>query len=187
MDQTLLTSIAAFIGLGISVFVLIVQVKNRNINLSSFRLNRHLIRISGVELNFIIAKQYESNFIINLVAFNPSSVGCIIKSLTIYKGRKPKTFFEKLFQHECWDEVSLGKWWPTEAPECGKIKFMHDEYKNLYFERYRDIVVSIPGSFSREKYRFHIKTNHGGYIQTTEISDGNTSFAHRSEQHYGDD
>ncbi len=187
MDQILLNSIVAFMGLGISIFVLIIHVKNRNINLKSFRLNRHLIRISGVELSFINSTQYESNFILNLVAFNPSSVGCIIKSLTIYKCREPITFFEKIFSYECWDEVSNAKWWPTEKPECNKIKFMHDEYRNLYFEKYRDIVVAIPGSFSREKYRFHIKTNHGGYIQTTEISGGNFSFAHWSEQNYEGD
>ena len=184
MDQVLLNSIVAFIGLGISIFVLIIHVKNRNINLKSFLLNRHLIRISGFELSFINSKEIDSNVKVNLAAFNPSSVGCLIKSLTVYKHREPNTFFERFLSNECWSEITEAKWWPTENPTCDKIKFMHDEYKNLYFEKYRDIVVSIPGCLSREKYKFHIKTNHGGYILTTDIRGGNTSFAHWSEQNY---
>lgn len=173
-------------SLGISVFLLINQIKNRNINLKSFNLNRHIQRSSSLDVAFVQAKKDRSNLNVNLVVFNPSNIGCVIKSVTIYKRRKANSFIEKFTHQNYWERLTSVNWWPTNNPDCIKEKYMSDEYRNLYFDNYRDILVRIRNGSFKKNYKFLIKTNLGMCSIETSMSEGQVYFSQWHEQMYVD-
>jgi hypothetical protein len=163
------------LSLIISLGILIVHLKNRNIQFNAYAINRHTHRSSSIDLVFVSGEQLDDSVLLKLVLFNPDSVAAIIKSFTLYKEVKSTSFFGRLFGSTEWKEITLARWWPTVDSSSKTPRSFADEYQNLYVEDCRDILVSMPGMIDRNHYRFVIETNLGGY-QTISTIDATRSY-----------
>lgn len=185
MDASEISMVISIISLMISLAVLFIHYKNRKTTLHSYWINRNVHRYSASEMTIVRTIQQENSYFAHLVYFNPGSVASILQSLTVYRQVKYKLPFLPFFLKD-WEEITEAKWWPTESPDDFNVKFIADEYTNLYVEDYRDILVVLPGRINRGVHRFHIKTNQGGFYLHSTPGLGNENFAHSSNRTYRD-
>lgn len=166
-------------GFAISLFLLFIHLKNRRTQLRSYWITRDAYRSSSIQLVFVHSEQLEGFVFVKLVLFNPGSIATVIKSFSVEKKVK-LSLFQRILKFREWERIEGSKWWPTENPETKTVRYLADEYRNLFVEDQRDICVVIPGMLDREKYRFEIRTNNGGFAVQTTIDATRTSFAHAS-------
>ena len=176
------SSIISWLGLGVALISLILHFRNRKVVLRSYWLNRSNHRSSSIDFVYVNSKQKDDEYILKLVLFNPGSIASVIKSLTIYREIVSSNAFLRFFNISEWEEVTEAKWWPTKNDSCSEIKSFAEEYKNLYVDDLRDILVSMPGYIDRNRYKFHIKTNNGGYVCESRIDSISSCFPYASEQ-----
>lgn len=170
------------LSLVISLALLFIHLKNRKTQLNSYILSRSAFRSSSINLKYVSSEQLDDSILIKLVLFNPGSIATIIQSLTVYKEVESRFFIGRLLGFTEWREVREARWWPTTDSSCKTPKSMADEYKNLYVEDYRDILVSIPGLIDRNVYQFVIESNHGGLEHFSTIDSVTSYFPHAFRQ-----
>ena len=178
----LLTLLMSSLSLIVSLGVLIVHLKNRKTQFSSYALARHAHRSSSIDLALVSAEQLDGSILVKLVLFNPGSIAALIKSLTVYREVKSNSFLGRLFGSTEWKEITEARWWPTADSSSKTPKSFADEYQNLYVEDYRDILVSMPGLIDRNNYRYVIQTNLGGYETSSTIYAARSHFPHAFRQ-----
>jgi uncharacterized protein (UPF0305 family) len=65
-----------------------------------------------------------------------------------------------------------------------EARYLDDDYRNLYVDDYRVILVSIPGMVARARYVFEIRTNNDDQLHETYIDGikGSHRFSHYCEE-----
>ncbi|WP_145986736.1 hypothetical protein [Burkholderia sp. MSMB617WGS] len=182
--QQLITLAIALIGLLISLYLLFINIKNRGTQLSAYRITRALHRSSRIVLKYINAEQLDGRFLVKLVLFNPGSIATVIHSLAVFKPTENPNRLFHVFKPTLLKRIEDAYWWPTQDKNQKEARYLDDEYKNLYVEDYRVILVSIPGLVGSEQYEFEIRTNNDYQIQKTHIRGikGTHRFSHYYEE-----
>lgn len=182
--QPLITLVIAVISLLISLYLLYINVKNRGTQVSTYRINRALHRSSRSVLQYINTEQLDGRFLVKLVLFNPGSTASIIHSFAVFKPIKNPNRLFRIFKPTVLQCIDDARWWPTRDENQKDPQYRDDEYKNLYVEDYRVILVSIPGWVDRERYEFEIRTNNDYLVHKTHILGikGSHQFSHYYEE-----
>jgi hypothetical protein len=180
--QQLITLTIAIIGLLISLYLLYINIKNREIQVSAYRIARTLHRSSRLVLKYINTEQLDGRFLVKLVLFNPGSIASIIHSFAVFKPAKNPNCFFRIFKPIVLKRIEDSYWWPTQDENQKEARYLDDEYQNLYVEDYRVILVSIPGLVDRSLYEFEVRTNNDYQILKTSI--GGIKGTHRFSYHY---
>jgi hypothetical protein len=182
--QPLITLAIAVIGLLISLYLLYINIKNRGTQVSAYRITRTLHRSSKIVLKYINAEQLDGRFLVKLVLFNPGSIASVIHSFAVFKPTQNPNRFSRIFKPILLKRIEDAYWWPTRDESQKEARYLDDEYKNLYVEDYRVILVSIPGMVGRERYEFEIRTNNDYQIHQTHIDGikGTHRFSHYYEE-----
>jgi len=181
-DHELFKDIISFSSFIISMFLLVIHIKNRCIQLQSFWISKDLYRSGFIDLIHVSSKQLNDRVILKLVVFNPGSVSAVIKSFSVFREDYSRNFLLRFFGKKEWTEVHGARWWPTNNADDHSIKYLADEYRNLYIEEQRDILVSLPGLIDRNRYSFEIQTNLGWCRHETTIDGIATYFSHSFHQ-----
>lgn len=186
--QQLTTLAIAILGLFISLYLLYIHIKNRETQLSEYRINRAFYRTSKIVLLYINVEQLDGRFLVKLILFNPSSIASIIHSFAVFKPAKNPNRFFRIFKPTISKFIEDAYWWPTSDEDQKEPQYLDDEYKNLYVENYRVILVSIPGVVDRARYEFEIRTNSDHIIYKTHITGikGTHRFSHHYEEWHKD-
>lgn len=185
MDAPTISIAISTISLLISFAVLLVHFKNRRTALYSYWINRNIHRYSASEMTIVRTIQKEDSYIAHLIYFNPGSVASVLQSITVYRQVKYKFPFLPFFIND-WEKITAAKWWPTENPDDHDVKYVADEYSNLYVEDYKDILVTLPSRVNLDVHRFYIKTNQGGFYLHSILRPGNDIFPYSSSRSYRD-
>ncbi|MDO6580184.1 hypothetical protein Q4491_02405 [Photobacterium sp. 2_MG-2023] len=182
MNQDFYTIAISVISLSVAIFALYLNYRNHNISRKSYLVNRELIRNGSLHLDFVKATQLEDRYVVHLVIFNPSEIGLLLHSLTVFEIVENRSWINELLNKCEWRELSDAKWWPTKNLDDLNIKTRSDEYKNVYVESNRDIYVSIPGFMPRSKHKFEIMTNLGEYAHIGSVDSIRSYFSHCFQQ-----
>lgn len=182
--QELITLAIAIIGLLISLYLLYINIKNRRTQVSAYRITRGLHRSSRIVLKYINTEQLDGRFLVKLVLFNPGSIASVIHSLAVFKPAKNPDWFFRIFKPTVPTRIEGAQWWPTQDEDQKEARYLDDEFRNLYVEDYRVILVSIPGMVDRERYEFEIRTNNDYQIHETHVDGikGTHRFSHYYEE-----
>ncbi|WP_454806385.1 hypothetical protein [Paraburkholderia fungorum] len=182
--QQLITLAIALIGLLISLYLLFINIKNRGTQLSAYRITRTLHRSSRIVLKYINVEQLDGRFLVKLVLFNPGSIATVIHSFAVFKPIENPNRLFRVFKPTLLKRIEDAHWWPTQDENQKDARYLDDEYKNLYVEDYRVILVSIPGLVGSEQYEFEIRTNNDYQIQKTDLRGikGTHRFSHYYEE-----
>jgi hypothetical protein len=182
--QQLITLAIALIGLLISLYLLFINIKNRRTQLSAYRITRTLHRSSRIVLKYINVEQLDGRFLVKLVLFNPGSIATVIHSFAVFKPTENPNRLFRVVKPTLIKRIEDAYWWPTQDENQKDARYLDDEYKNLYVEDYRVILVSIPGLVGSEQYEFEIRTNNDYQIQKTDLRGikGTHRFSHYYEE-----
>jgi hypothetical protein len=180
--QQLVTLTIAIIGLLISLYLLYINIKNRETQVSAYRITRTLHRSSKIVLKYINTEQLDERFLVKLVLFSPGPIASIIHSSAVFKPTQNPNGFFRIFKPTVLKRIEGSYWWPTQNENQKEPRYLDDEYQNLYVEDYRVILMSIPGLVDRARYEFEIRTNNDYQILKTHI-DG-IKGTHRFSHHY---
>ncbi|WKK86367.2 hypothetical protein QYS48_05220 [Marivirga arenosa] len=141
-------------------------------------------RRNSLEFKHIETKQLKDSYVVKLVVFNPSSQVQILQSLEVYKKTPLKNFFLQLIgKTHNWQPIRT-IWWPTEDEDQLEIRYFSDEFRNLYVEGIKVLMVSIEGFIDRTQYKFHLKVSHDEQVLITTINGSNTQFSHSFHRTY---
>lgn len=187
MDSTLIRDLISLSGFIISLFLLQIHIRNRRTQVSSYQISRAAYRSSQIELVYLSSEQVESQVFLKLVLFNPGSIAAIIQSFAVFERVPTSNPFRRIFRSTEWRRIERARWWPTEDVDHKVPKFLEDEYKNLFVQDQRTILVKMPGYIDRRSYRFEVRTNLGGRTRETTIDGTATHFSHHYEIRYADD
>ncbi len=179
MNHDIFRDIISFLGFAISLFLLIIHVKNRGTQLSTYRISRAAFRSSEIVLHLIGSEQLEGKVLLKLVLFNPGSIASIIQSFAVFERVPSPIGLLRLLGFKEWQRIEGAQWWPTKDATFTNPKLLEDEYENLYVEDHRTILVAIPGMIDRRQYLFQICTNNGCLNLMTTIDGFQTHFAFR--------
>lgn len=186
--QQLLTLGIAIVGLLISLYLLFINIKNRSTQVSAYRMTRANQRSSKIVVILVNSEQLDGRILVKLVLFNPGSIATVIHSVTTFKSRKNPNVLFRLFKPFVLYEVEDAYWWPTRDADQKKPRFLEDEYRNLYFEDFRVVLISIPEWAEIGSFEFRICTNND-YIHLKTYVDGVTGdrrFSHHFEEWYAE-
>jgi hypothetical protein len=163
------------INTSISIFMIIIHLKNSKLQRKTYLLNSNNSRVSTTNLDFIDCKQFDDNFVIKLAFYNPSSTAAIIKSLTVTKSiPHPNYFLRKLsFLKET--EVDYD-WSPALDEQNYEVSYLRDAYHLLHVKTVASLYVSVKGCIDRSRYNFEIKTNHNYQKLSCNINGFNHGF-----------
>ncbi len=184
MDHDIFRDIISFLGFAISLFLLIIHIKNRGTQLSTYRISRATFRSSEIVLHFIGSEQLEGNVLLKLVLFNPGSIASVIQSFAVFERVSSPNGLLRLFGFNKWQRIEDAKWWPTKDTTMTNPKLLEDVYESLYVEDHRTILVTIPGIIDRRQYLFEVCTNNGCLNLMTTIDGFQTHFAFSFKQKY---
>lgn len=182
LTQQLITLTIASIGLLISLYLLYINIKNRETQVSAYRITRTLHLSSKIVLKYINTEQLDGCFLVKLVLFNPGSIASIIHSLAVFEPTQNPNCFFRIFKPTVLKRIEDAYWWPTQDENQKEPRYLDDEYQNLYVEDYRVILVSIPGLVDRTLYEFEIRTNN--HYQTLETHIDGIKGTHQFSYHY---
>lgn len=163
------------INTSISLFMIVIHLKNSKLQRKSYLLNSNNLRLSATNLNFIECKQFDDNFVIKLAFYNPSSTAAIIKSLTVTKSiPHPNFLLRKLgFLKEI--EVDYD-WSPALNEKEYEVSYLRDAYHLLHVKTVATLYVSVTGYIDRSRYHFEIKTNHDYHKLSCHVDGFNHKF-----------
>ncbi len=141
----------------LAIISITILYKNTKINDKALGINRMNIRNNSIRLDLIATKQLENTYIFALVVFNPNVNAILLDTLTLYAKAYYKIPLIPMMSR--WEKVENITWWPTSSTESYETKYFSEEYKNLYVEDIREIMVSVPGKIHNDKYKFFLQTN----------------------------
>ncbi|HCG6770838.1 TPA: hypothetical protein NJ252_004497 [Vibrio parahaemolyticus] len=182
MIQEYFTISISIVSLIVAALALYLNYRNHRVTRNSYLINRERLRNGNIYLDYIKATQLDDRHVIHLVVFNPSEIGLLLHSFSVYKQIERKGFIHCLFNRQQWKRVNEAVWWPTTNLEDLEVKYREEEYKNMYVDNMRDIFVSIPGDIMGSEHRFEIVTNQGSSSQELRLSVGNSYFSHNFQQ-----
>ena len=186
-DSSILNITMSSASLVISLILMIIHIKSRRTQLNTYFLSRATHRSSSIVFDYISSETSSGSMLITLSLYNPGSVAAIIRCLTIYEERQSKFFLVRSLGLNRWMPVNDAIWWPTSDPRCKEEKYLADEYRSLYVRDQRDIYVKIPRITNGIRYRFELRTNHGGVITQATTGAGKSHFPHAFSQWFSDD
>lgn len=184
MNQEFYSAAISLISLSVSIFALYLNYRNNNFSRKSYLINRKLIRNYNLHVDFVKSTQLDDRYVTHLVVFNPSEVGLLLHSLTVFEIVENRSWLNQFLNKREWLELTEAKWWPTTNLDDLNIKSRAEEYKNVYVENNRDIYVSIPGFIPRTKHKFVIVTNLGEYEHIGSIDSTKSYFSHNYQQYW---
>ena len=167
MDHEFVRDTVLGVNTLLAVFLFFVHMKNRRTQLATYHLTRSTHRSGINDLLFVDSEQVGNSVICKLVFFNPGSVAAIIQSFSVYEIPHSYGWLRRNIERCKWRRIRFAKWWPTNNPEQKQVRYLPDEYSNLYVADYKVVMVSFSGVIDRRRYLFRIDTNHG-YV-TTEV------------------
>ncbi|HGO5290763.1 TPA: hypothetical protein ACX6RK_001471 [Photobacterium damselae] len=184
MNQEFYTTAISLISLFVAIFALYLNYRNNNVSKKSYLINRELIRNGNLHLDFVKATQLKDRYVVHLVVFNPSEIGLLLHSLTVFEIVENRSWINEFLNKLEWRELTEAKWWPTKNLDDLNIKSRIDEYNNAYVENSRDIYISIPGLMPRTKHKFEIMTNLGGYAHIGSVDSTKSYFSYSFQQYW---
>jgi len=187
MDENSIRDIISLLGLGISLFLLAIHIKNRQTQLHSYQLARAVYRNSEIELRYLNSERLEDEVLLKFAFFNPGSIAAIIQSFAIFEQVKTNNPFLRFFRPREWRRIENACWWPTENADQKSQKFLADEYANLYVKDQRILLAKIPGPRDGRPYRFEIRTSLGGKEIETTIDERAIHFSYHYARWYHND
>ena len=182
MTYEYFTLLVSIVSLLVAALALYLSYRNHHVTRKSYLINREQLRNGNIHLDYIKTTQLEERHVIHLVVFNPSEIGLLLHSFSVYKEVERKGLINSLFNRQEWKRVNEAIWWPTTNLEDLEIKYRDEEYNNIYVESTRDIFVSIPGNIMGSEHRFEIVTNQGSSSQELRPSTGKSYFSHNFQQ-----
>ncbi|ENQ5770895.1 hypothetical protein ACEPEE_001114 [Vibrio fluvialis] len=172
----------SIVSLIVAALALYLNYRNHRVTRNSYLINRERLRNGNIYLDYIKATQLDDRHVIHLVVFNPSEIGLLLNSFSVYRQIERKGFIQNLINRQEWRRVDEAVWWPTTNLEDLEVKYRDEEYKNMYVDNMRDIFVSIPGHIVGSEHRFEIVTNQGSSSQELRLSVGKSYFSHNFQQ-----